>query len=67
MRRFGQVIGQCGALTPAQTVGGVKPHKGRRPTAVLRNPGAPEWARNAYSPVMRSSGVLHYFIHTIFH
>jgi hypothetical protein len=30
MRRFGQAIGQREALTPAQTVGGVKPHKGRK-------------------------------------
>jgi hypothetical protein len=52
MRRFGQAIGRCEATTPAQTVGGVKLHKGRRPTAVLRNPGAAEWRRNAYSPVM---------------
>jgi hypothetical protein len=52
MRRFGQAIGQRETLTPAQTVGGVKPHKGRSPTAVLRNPGAPEWARNAYSTFM---------------
>ena len=28
--------------------------RGRRPTDLAsRNPGAPEWARNAYSPVMR--------------
>jgi hypothetical protein len=49
MRRFRQVIGQREALTPAQT-------------AVLRNPGAPERARNAYRPVMRSVPVLHLFI-----
>jgi hypothetical protein len=63
MRRFGQVIGQCEALTPAQTVGGAKPHKGRSPTAVLRNPEAAEWRRNAYSPVMRS-GAVHHLLNT---
>ena len=30
-RRLGQVIGQCEALTPAQTVAETKPHKGRKP------------------------------------
>ena len=30
LRRFGQVIGQCEALTPAQTVAERKPHKGAK-------------------------------------
>jgi hypothetical protein len=40
IRRFGQDIGQCGALTPAQNVAERKLHKGRSPTAVFRSPEA---------------------------
>jgi hypothetical protein len=38
MRRFGQAIGQREALPPAQTVGGVKPHKGRKPDCGFAEP-----------------------------
>ena len=38
IRRFGQVIGHCEAMTPAQNVAERKPHKGRSPTAVFRSP-----------------------------
>jgi hypothetical protein len=38
MRRFGQAIGRCGATTPAQTVGGAKPHKGRQPDCGFAEP-----------------------------
>jgi hypothetical protein len=41
MRRFGQAIGQREALTPAQTVGGVKPYKGRKADCGFAEP----WSR----------------------
>jgi hypothetical protein len=50
MRRFGQVIGQCGALTPAQTVGGVKPHKGRKPDCGFAEP----WSRRTAAERIQS-------------
>jgi hypothetical protein len=67
MRRLGRVIGQCEALTPAPNVGGTKPHKGRRPTAVLWNPGGRE-APGTHTDLLGEVAcfVLHFFHLTYF-
>ena len=48
IRRLGQVIGQCVALTPAPNVAETKPHKGQSPTAVFRSPDPPNRWRSVY-------------------
>jgi len=55
MRRFCGCDKGTRSVPLSQKCGGVKHHKGRSPTGVLRNP----TEGSAYNPVMRSNFALH--------